>query len=133
MAEKYYASNIDWDVGNDEILETANSFDDARFAEIFGISKDAKNADDIVLDKVHHMPALINDMFDLPDEIEIPAAIYEAAIIDGDYEAITDWISEEYCFLVNNYSISEELEKRIDFQSTRKQLGKIIKEDTEYV
>lgn len=114
MAKKFIAYDIDWDIDKDELEEIINGTDFEDICEIMNkpASKFENMSDEqklnIALDYFHHCPGAISSLIGVPDEIEIPEEIIIDADItseDDDMSEVTDWLSDEYGFCINNYQV----------------------------
>lgn len=109
-------SNIKWDVDIDDALEKLSemSYEDA--AAVLGFSaRDYANMstqerEGFAYDLWNGSPSSMWEFMELPAEVEVPDEVLNDYEEMGD-EAITDWLSDEYGFCVENYDLSEDLEK----------------------
>lgn len=103
---KHFAININWDIDIEEAVDAAMELSEEEFKNNFGINIDDENAEDIVKDKFHHCPGLMDDIIGVPSSVEIPDEIMKAAQDEDDDSIITDWLSDEYGWCINGYGLS---------------------------
>lgn len=100
------AINIQWDVDYDEVYEVLDEMTCEKASEKLGISKEryanmaTGERHDYAYNVFRHSPAMLDDFFDLPDEIEIPEEIV-------DEEDVSDWLSDEYGFCHRGFELVE--------------------------
>lgn len=113
----HFAYDIDYAYDDDEIDDQIQNLDNDRIQELFDIDaaeyEDGNELLSDIRECLYHEPALYDELFDVETRLEIPKEVWETAIEDGDYQAITDYISDTTGFLVNDYKVDEELEKQI--------------------
>ena len=102
---KHLAYEIDWEVDDEEAIDEALKMDANDFEEMFGFKNNCEDIEDMLRDKFHHCPGLKDDLMGLPSEMEIPDDVYSESIADGDWGSVTDYMSDETGFLINNYNI----------------------------
>ena len=96
-------TEIDWDVTMDEVLDYFYHFSLERKSDILNIPiekiKEMNNnlIIDIAEEKFHHNPGLIDEIFDLPNKLEID---------NMEEDLIADYLSDKYGFCVNGFCIN---------------------------
>ena len=96
-------SNIDWDVTMDEVLDYFFHFSLERKSEILNIpiEKLKEMDDDLIIDiaeeTFRHNPGLIDEIFELPKELEIN---------NMEEDEIAEYLSNEYGFCINSFCIN---------------------------
>ena len=111
---KFEATDIDYDIALDDVIDCVRDLSSEEFKEIFGIEKTDEDAYDTVENKIHHEPALAGELLGLSDKLEIPDEVWKAAVKEKNCEAITDYISDETGYCINGYSLPKNLEKMIE-------------------
>ncbi len=103
------ATNIDWDINNEDIFCYLADFNSNRadLAEVLNvpvseIPSRMEARFDYLKDRIHHCPALIYDLWDLPEEVELPEAAEEWE--DGE---IADYLSDTFGFCLNGFDLSD--------------------------
>lgn len=125
--QTYYAYDIDYAYDDDEIDEVISDLDNDKIETIFGF--DATEYDDgnelleEIKNRLYHEPALYDTLFDTQTKLEIPEEVWLRAVSDGDYEAITNYISDTTGFLVNDYKVDEELQDKINESREEQERG----------
>lgn len=108
----FIAKDIEWDIDIDEIYEKIDNMRVEVAAVTLGISKDTyanmttEERHDFIYDTYHHNRKSADELFNLPETIEIPE---EFGITDteDDMSDVTDWISDEYGFCIKGYAVEE--------------------------
>ena len=118
--------NIKWDVDTEDILEKIDTMSTDELADIVGVSVDYfENMDeeeqkDYVLDYVYHTPNtyadFLEDVFELPKEVELPESFVEH--LEQDYakgysvnyaEEISDWLTDRFDFCHDGFELDGDL------------------------
>ena len=90
----------------DEVFEVIVEMSAKRAAEWFGIPYDryanmsTEERHDWAYDAFHHNRKSLAEFMGLPEEVEIPDSIAD------DEDMITDWLSDEYGFCIEGYSLT---------------------------
>ena len=112
-----YAENIKWQIDTDDI-DTEGTVDyilnmtTDKASDLLGISRRIyANMHDnekigYIYDALTHNEALKAEILNLPDKVEIPTDVLKEFIEnDYDLDIITDYLSDKYEWLVNEYSL----------------------------
>ena len=116
---KYRATNIQWYIDDEELLDVADSLSTKEITKILDIpaktynGMTTKERHDYIEDACRHCLATRYEIMGLPDDAEIPDNIIEIVLREHDEEAITTWLSCEYGTYVDGYDLPEELERMI--------------------
>ncbi len=109
-ATKLTVSNIQWDWTREDIESLLSQHDTTEMLRLFKID-DASVANcelhegailDLCYDQLRHNRVTCEEVFDLPETIEVPSTL-------GD-EQITEYLAEEYGYCVKGYSRSDDKE-----------------------
>lgn len=103
-AEPYNILDIVWDIDDDDVLEEAHHLDDETFKNIFGVDKNAHDADSIVIKTLKTTDQAASIIMNLPVCVTAPNGVIKQMAINDD--AVTDWLSDEYNFAVKSYVTS---------------------------
>lgn len=101
------AKNIQWDFDTEEICERILNLSVDAASKILGVppkryaNMTSEERMDYALDACHHCPATADELFGLPDEIEIPNGLTAT-------EDISDWLSDTYGFCHNGFELYED-------------------------
>lgn len=101
-----YAYNIGWDIDIDDAVGQLMlmSVQDAAKALNIPVSKFSElsptERESVAADKFRHCPGLMEDVCDLPAQVEIPENI------EDDTEAITEYLSDKYGYCISGYKLS---------------------------
>lgn len=107
---KYIAYDINWDIDRSEAIEALSEMSCESAAKLLGIGKERyANMNtceriDYAYDVFRHSPGVMDELFNLPDEIEIPD-VFGITGEDDDFSEVTDWMSDEYGFCINGYQV----------------------------
>lgn len=102
------ATNIEWDVSDEELLTVLDAMTAETAAEKLGIPKDTyanmttEERHDWALDAFHHNSTSRSEFVGLPDDVELPEGAEE-----WEDDEITDYLSDEYGYFINGYDIPE--------------------------
>lgn len=105
-------TNIDWDIDVNESTDyLLENYSDKEICKLLGyktsefkdIGNDIKYA--MICNKLHHMPGIMEDIYNLPSEVEIEDNLFE------DDQDITDYLTEEYGFCINSWNYDFETER----------------------
>lgn len=99
-------TKIQWDIEFEDFFDGLLEMTVKAQARILGIPNDkyinmtTEERNDYAYDVFRHSPSVADEVFDLPTEIELP---------DGEWteELITEYLSNEYGFCLNGYSLPE--------------------------
>ena len=101
------AKNIKWDIDKHDATEfLLDSFTVKEIADFLKIDEQKLNnlSDDDLYDKVteelENKPEHYNELYDLPDSVEIPEDL-------TDEDDITEWLTNQYEFCVKSYNLEE--------------------------
>lgn len=103
--------NIEWSIDPEEALEAVDLLSQKEVTELFpGIKpqylNSPKHRRDVILDAFHHCPALMDELFQLPEEIAVPDD-FGIASLDDDFGDVAEWLSDTYGFCVLGFQIKE--------------------------
>lgn len=107
---RFIAYDILWDFDEEEILEAIDRLTYQTAAEILGLPKEryanmtTSERHDVALDVFHHRPGAADELFGLPEEVEIPQEFGITSEQD-DFGEVTDWLSDEYGFFIKGYRV----------------------------
>lgn len=103
------AYNIQWDIDIEDAIGTLDRKTSAGAAKVLEIPE-ARYANmttserhDYAYSYFHHCPGAMEDLFELPEFIEIPENI-------TDEDDISDWLSDEYGFCHNGFTLDTDKE-----------------------
>ena len=107
---KFIAYDINWDIDMDNIFSAFDEMTVEKASNILGIpcttysNMTTEERHDYIYDTYHHNRKSASELFDLPEEIEIPD-VFEIKSENDDMSDVTDWISDEYGWCINGYSV----------------------------
>lgn len=115
-------SNIMWSPDEEILMEQLENVREEKAAKAMEIPLDRyKNMTyserlDYLYDMLRHNRAsdyMLTEVLDMPDTVVLPKEVVKEAIEDHDVEVISDYLSGEYGFFHEGFTLSEELEAEI--------------------
>lgn len=109
---KFIAYNIDWDIDQESFIAAFEDMPYDKAAEKLGVPKETyanmttSERNDYAYDVFRHNRKSAEDIFDLPEEIEIPEE-FNITSENDDMEEVTDWISDTYGWCINRYDVKK--------------------------
>ena len=108
------ATNIEWNISDEELLERLDDMLAETAAEKLGVPVNSyanmttEERHDYALDSFHHHKADKAEFIGLPNEVELPEEAKEWSD-----DEITDYLSDEYGYYLDRYDLPErdDLEK----------------------
>lgn len=103
------AYNIQWDIDIEEALYTLEEKTSANAAKVLGVSEEIyanmteSERYDYAYSYFHHCPGAMEDLFGLPESVEIPEDI-------TDENDASDWLSDVYGFCHNGFVLDTDEE-----------------------
>ncbi len=110
-------TNIQWDIDISDAIDALLEKRAEAAAEILGIPKEqyanmtTSERVDYANDLFRHSPATMEEIYDLPNEVELPEELAKEAGTDDYEDDITEWLSEEYGTCVRGWNFDSELEE----------------------
>lgn len=114
------ASDICWDVDTEDALEYLYDMSAEYIADALGVSvedyitMDEEDRYDIAENYWGDNPKELYKLMGLPDEVVIPADIEKIEDEEEREDTITDWLSDEYGFCINGYTLLTDKENLQD-------------------
>lgn len=114
-----YAYEIYWDVDMEEVYElfdvTMTPMEASKILKINPMLYLEMNADQrhgCIYSKVHHCPALLDQLLGLPERVLIPEVLAKRYRKTSDASDITEYLSDVFGYCINGYSICEKEENK---------------------
>lgn len=111
-------TNIQWDIDVSDAIDALLEKRTEAAAEILGIPSDqyanmtTSERVDYANDLFRRSPATMEEMYNLPNEVELPEELAKEAGTDDPYEDdITEWLSDEYGTCVSGWNFDSEIEE----------------------
>lgn len=98
------AFNIQWDIDIEEALDLLGDMTSSEAAKVLGISVSKYDSmteselEDYASSYFHHCPGALDDLFDLPQVVNVPDYL-------TDDDEISDWLSDTYGFCHSGFSL----------------------------
>jgi len=117
--KEYLTAVVDWDINLEDVIEVFNRHtieNQMKFTGISNISKylslTEKERHDLLSDRLHHNEITKAEVINFPTNIVLPESVVNYALDERDVSVITEYLSDKYGYCVNEFTLSDELEKK---------------------
>ena len=130
-----YAENIKWQIDTEGTVDYILHMTTDKASDLLGVPRRIyANMHDnekigYIYDALTHNEALKAEILNLPDKVEIPTDVLKEFIEnDYDLDIITDYLSDEYEWVINEYSLKLN-DKIYDFMESAPNIETLLTDD----